>query len=337
MSEKIRLYVDAVDGDYDRTNRLSVAQRVVMASRKFISENPSVDITLGGSASLLEELLGESDRIRVVDGSGLPSDLSNGRESTALSIGLDGLKKGEYDALHTIGDTRAVVLYSARTVGRFKGIQAAPLLAELPTINGRRVLFLDAGASVDSQGKNLLGMALLAHAYCKGFRGIDRPRIGLLSNGHEDYKGSLAIREANEELRRITGINYIGQVEPSSWVKGEVDAVVGDGLLMNSQLKLTEALIEGGKTLLREEVNRLTLLERLLALGGLWRIKKNLRKRFAHEEHSGAPLLVRGVVIKDHGLASSEDVYNGLRKAVFYAEKDLPGVIQRELNEINIT
>ncbi len=76
---------------------------------------------------------------------------------------------------------------------------------------------------------------------------MERPRVGLLSNGEEQARGGALILEAGAELRERAGagieaFEFVGNVEGGDLVSGRADVVVTDGLTGNIALKLMEGV-----------------------------------------------------------------------------------------------
>ena len=63
--------------------------------------------------------------------------------------------------------------------------------------------------------------------------GIARPRVGLMSVGEEETKGSELVREAHELLKR-SSLDFVGNIEGHDLFTGRVDVVVMDGFTGNS-------------------------------------------------------------------------------------------------------
>ena len=70
--------------------------------------------------------------------------------------------------------------------------------------------------------------------------GVERPRVGLLSNGTEDAKGRDEVVEANERLRAMDG--FVGNVEGFALTEGVADVIVTDGFTGNVALKVAEGV-----------------------------------------------------------------------------------------------
>ena len=138
------------------------------------------------------------------------------------------------------------------------------------------------------------------------------PRVGLLSIGEEEGKGSELVLTAHGLLRDTPG--FIGNVEGRDISAGAADVVVTDGFTGNVVLKT----MEGVATFLMGEVStavRSTLLGRI---GGLL-VRPPLRRmrdRIDPETYGGAVLLgVRGLAVIGHGNSSGRGVANAVRVA----------------------
>jgi glycerol-3-phosphate acyltransferase PlsX len=142
------------------------------------------------------------------------------------------------------GSTGATQAAAVLDIGRVEGVRRPVVAARIP-LHRRpgapegQVLLLDAGGSADADAEMLLCAARLGAAHVRAL-GVDHPRIGLLSVGVEDGKGSRAIRAAGPLLRTVEG--FVGNVEPSGMLAGTVDVVVTDGFTGNLVLKTIEAM-----------------------------------------------------------------------------------------------
>jgi glycerol-3-phosphate acyltransferase PlsX len=172
--------------------------------------------------------------------------------------------------------------------------------------------------------------------------GKARPRVGLLSNGTEEHKGTILTREAHKLLLRARregaeaggqapGFEYVGYVEGRDIFDGELDVVVTDGFTGNVMLKSLEGLVEAIFHLLREEVGRRGPLAKL----GAWLMRPALRgfkHRTDYAETGGAPLLgVAGVPMICHGGSDARAIKNALHEAGALADLDLAEALTRAM------
>src|SRR5690606_32233771 len=102
-------------------------------------------------------------------------------------------------------------------------------------------MLIDNGANADVRAEYLLQFAQMGSLYVERVRGVARPRVALISNGEEEGKGNTLIKEAMP-LLAASGLNYVGNVEPKEFVRGEADVGVTDGFTGNVIMKTAEAI-----------------------------------------------------------------------------------------------
>ena len=152
----------------------------------------------------------------------------------------------------TAGNTGAALVAAKVVIGTVPGVDRPALAAVVPNETGRTVL-LDVGANVDSRAVHLREFAVMGHAYAQEVLGVDRPRVGLLSIGEEEGKGSDLTREVFRVLQE-TGLEFVGNVEGSDVFSGGADVVVCDGFVGNAVLKSAEALADLATRMLAKEL-----------------------------------------------------------------------------------
>ena len=102
-------------------------------------------------------------------------------------------------------------------------------------------MILDAGANLECKAHHFRQFAVMGYLYARAVHGLENPRVGLLSVGEEDTKGTDTTREVLKVLRE-SRINFIGNVEGNDLYSGKVDVVVTDGFTGNVALKVSESL-----------------------------------------------------------------------------------------------
>jgi len=171
---------------------------------------------------------------------------------------------------------------------------------------------------------HLVQFAIMGEVYARYIMDVDKPKVGLLSNGEEASKGNELTRETNSILQNAS-FNYSGYVEGRDIFSGMVDVVVCDGFVGNVVLKLSEGLVEAAVTMLKEEIKQsvLSKIGYLLARSAF----KNFKKKVDYSEYGGAPLLgIDGVAMICHGGSNAKAVKNAIHFAHDYA---LKGVNQK--------
>jgi glycerol-3-phosphate acyltransferase PlsX len=261
-----------------------------------------------------------------------PSMAVKGKKKSSMRMCFDLVKAGEADAVVSAGNSGAMMACGLFVFGRLPGIERPAIVTTFPTKVGECAL-LDMGANVDPKATVLAQFAVLGTQYARLLHGKDRPRVGLLSNGSEEHKGTPLTRDTHQLLARVLApgaradFDYVGPVEGRDIFRGDVDVVVTDGFTGNVVLKSVEGAAEAILGMVREEVMRAGLLARLgaaLMTTGLRRLKK----RIDYAEHGGAPLLgVDGVALICHGGSNATAIKN----AVFVADQFAKNGLGQEL------
>ena len=216
-------------------------------------------------------LVGMEDRIRAElakqgDTSGLPIEIVHASEvvemaehtlavkakkDSSLAVGMRLVKEGKADAFASAGNSGAVMAAALFGLGRIRGVER-PALSSIYPAAPEPCLIIDIGANADCKPEYLVQFAVMGHAYARVMFGLEQPKIGIISNGEEEDKGSMLVRETYP-LLKASGLNFVGNVEGKDIGKGLVNVVVTDGLTGNVIIKLTEGVVSFlGKTLKRQ-------------------------------------------------------------------------------------
>jgi len=234
------------------------------------------------------------------------------------------VKLGTCAAAVSCGNTGALMACATLRLRPMEGV-SKPALATVWPSKDNHFILLDAGANPQCKPENLVHYAILGHHYAKDAIGLDKPRVGLLTIGTEEGKGTDLVNEAHRLLRGLgEQINYIGPVEGFQFFTNEVDVIVTDGFTGNVALKSCESLWKMLKALIKEEakVNPLRMAGALAAAP----LYKGVRGRLDPDRYGGAPLLgLQGNVLKAHGSANR----NAIAAAVGIAAR----VVQRHLTQ----
>jgi glycerol-3-phosphate acyltransferase PlsX len=260
-----------------------------------------------------------------------PAQAVKTKKNSSMVVGMQMVRNGDADAFVTMGNTGGALAAALFHLGRIQGIQRPALSAAFPTAKGW-VLLLDVGANADCKPEYLLQFALMGSIYAERVMGIRNPRVGLISNGEEETKGSELVQQAHALLKQAP-INFIGNVEGRNLPAGSADVFVTDGFTGNVMLKLAEGMGEFIKGMLREEIMRTTAgkLGGLLIKDALSRVSK----RTDYQEIGGAPLLgVDGVVIIGHGRSQARAIRSALMRAAEAVERGVVDAIEAGLQAL---
>lgn len=326
----MRIAVDAMGGDHAPIVEVEGA---VAAARQF-----GIPITLVGDEERLRQELSKHDSkgldiiikhaSEVVDMHDAASDAVRKKKDSSIRVAFDIAKNGEAAAVVSAGNSGATMAAGMFVMKRLKGIERPAIAQVFPSLRGKTVV-LDVGGNVDCKPLHLVQFAIMGEVYAKYIIGVEKPRVGLLSNGEEDCKGNELTRETNTILKPLS-FDYVGYVEGRDIFNGHVDVVVCDGFVGNVVLKLSEGLAEAIGTMLRDEIKKsfLSKIGYLLSRTAF----KNFKKKVDYAEYGGAPLLgIDGVGMICHGGSNAKAIKNAIRFAYEYAEK---GVNQRMADKL---
>ena len=147
---------------------------------------------------------------------------------------------GDADAFVSGGSTGAALAAGLFEVKRARGIHRPALAVPVP-VPGHPVTLLDVGANVEVRPEHLVQFAFMGAALAGVVLGVERPRVGLLSNGAETTKGTPLLQEVHARLSAVTGLEWVGNVEGTDLTSGRADVIVTDGFTGNVALKALEA------------------------------------------------------------------------------------------------
>lgn len=321
----MRVAVDAMGGDNAPAIEVEGA---VAAAREF-----GIQVILVGDSGRLHQELAKHDckglNISVKHASEVigmhdsASDAVRKKKDSSIRVSFDLVKNGEADAVVSAGNSGATMAIGMFVLKRLNGIERPAIATIFPTLRGK-TLVLDVGGNVDCKSVHLVQFAIMGEVYARYIMDVDKPKVGLLSNGEEASKGNELTRETNSILKNAS-FNYSGYVEGRDIFNGMVDVVVCDGFVGNVVLKLSEGLVEAAATMLKEEIKQsfLSKIGYLLARSAF----KNFKKKVDYSEYGGAPLLgIDGVAMICHGGSNAKAVKNAVHFAHDYA---LKGVNQK--------
>ncbi len=254
------------------------------------------------------------------------------KKDCSILRAVDLLKEGRVDALLSVGNTGGIVAASTIRLRPLEGLDRPAIATVIPAPK-RDFVLLDAGASVECRPTHLLHFAVMGSIYSREILGCARPRVGILSNGTEENKGTEMTQEA-AKLCKLADLNYIGYVEGHDLFDDRVDVVVCDGFIGNIVLKTLESFAKGLAAWLREEIsmNPKRMLGALLVKGAL----RTIKRRTDPDTRGGAPLLgLNGIVLKAHGSSSEKAITNAIGQAVQAVELHLTDVIREEAARAN--
>lgn len=251
------------------------------------------------------------------------------KKLSSINVAMEMVKDGRAQAFVSAGNTGAAVASATLKLRTIPGVDRAGIATAIPNEHGLCHI-LDAGANPDAKPEHLVAYAVMGTAFSRNVLGVRNPRVGLMSNGEEDEKGTAFTKETFKLLKRTHGINFVGNVEGRDLFETELDIVLCDGFVGNIMLKTVEATAKAVSKWLKAEIkgNPLRLCGAVLANGAF----KALREKSSYETYGGSPLLgVNGVVIIAHGSSTALAVRNAVRVAMETVENRVNERIEQAL------
>lgn len=327
----MRIAVDAMGGDH--------APQVVVEGALAAVRELGVEVVLVGLQQAVEKELArhlpKTSSITIVPASevvGMDASPSSAlkKRGSSMTVAFELMKRGEVSAVVSAGNSGAFMATGMFVLGNLPRVERPAILVVVPT-RGKGTVMIDAGANVECKQRHLLQFALMGSIYAEKVLGIPSPRVGVLSNGEEEGKGTDLTRAVREQLPALP-LNCIGYVEGRDISGGGVDVVVTDGFTGNVTLKTMEG-VAGFVVQTLKEAFRQSLLSRL----GLLLCRGALRtafNRLDYAEYGGAPLLgLEGVTIIAHGGSNPKAIKNAIRVAREAAAQDVNRQIVKALED----
>ena len=235
--------------------------------------------------------------------------------------------EGHADAFVSGGSTGPALAAGLFNIRRARGIHRPALAIPVP-VPEHPVIIVDVGANVEVRPEHLVQFGFMGAALAETILGVQRARVGLLSIGEEETKGTPLVVEAHAALRdRIADgdtYDFVGNVEGNEIPMGRADVIVTDGFTGNVVLKLMEGVSEA---MLRNIRRVATSSPRAKAGGMLLRpALLEFRDVIDPESAGGAYLLgLRRLGVVPHGRFSRRGIAQAILLAGRACEDDLIG------------
>jgi glycerol-3-phosphate acyltransferase PlsX len=333
-----RIALDAMGGDH--------APRVTLhGAREALEAWPDLFLFLVGDEAVLRPALARHEfnpallaRLEVVHASQTvtmedkATCILKDKKDSSIRVAAQLVREGRAHGMVSMGHTGAAMVASSLVIGKLEGVDRPALASVMPNTKGGPTVLLDVGANVDCRAEHIAQFAVMGSVYAEEVLGLERPRVGILSVGEEDGKGTDVTKDASAMLRELD-IRFDGNAEGRDIWNGNFDVIACDGFVGNVVLKSSEALAEGIIGGLKDSFMEsiITKLAGLMARPALRRFKQ----RLDYSEYGGAPLLgVKGVSIIGHGRSDHKAVRNAIRAALRAVEHRLHERIQERVAQL---
>jgi glycerol-3-phosphate acyltransferase PlsX len=230
-------------------------------------------------------------------------------KDSSLVAAVQAVADGKAQAIVSAGNSGAALVAGTLVLGRVDGVERPAIGAYLPTKQGS-IFCLDMGANTDCKPEYLEQFAYMGHAYVSLQRGVAKPRIALLSNGAEPYKGNQATKQAYALLEE-SAINFVGNLEARDIFDDKADVLVCDGFAGNILLKSVQGTARAMVAWIDQaRAGSWLYTFGLLLSKGLF---KGLKNKIDYAKKGGALLLgVRHPLIVAHGCSNAEAIEHAI-------------------------
>jgi glycerol-3-phosphate acyltransferase PlsX len=319
----VRIAVDAMGGD--NAPGVEVEGAVEAAAES----DGSIEVVLVGRRDVVEPELSKHGRSdlpvsvvhadEVIEMGESPANAVRKKRGASIVVATGLHREHDVDGIVSAGNTGAVVASTLLGLGMLPNVRRPAIASLFPTV-GEPSVVLDVGASIDSKPSDLLEFAMMGDVFAHHVLGREKPRVALMNIGEERSKGSELVQQAHGLLSECR-LNFIGNVEGRSFLRGRADVVVCDGFVGNVMLKLVEGVLD--------------ILTNALSGHGQRDALASLARELDYAEYGGAPLLgVNGVVIIAHGSSSPKAIKNAIKVAARFVDTDLSGKIVEKLKGV---
>tara|TARA_A100001015_G_scaffold316581_1_gene431261 strand:- start:5376 stop:6401 length:1026 start_codon:yes stop_codon:yes gene_type:complete len=312
MIKSTKIAVDAMGGDFG-------PESTVIASCRYVQNNPDVSIALYGDSTTIKKYISDSIKNISVHHCDKSIKMSDGLLATLKRYMQSSLGKSveaqitqNADVTVSAANTGSLMAVSKRILNTIPGIERPAIVSSFPTKTDKNTWLLDLGANIECDMLNMMQFAMMG-TYVAICQGISQPRVAILNIGHEPHKGNRLIKQSDALFKKLP-INYIGYIEPTQIYNDFADVVVCDGFSGNILLKSCEGTSRFLKYVYNETFKS-SILGRLTA----YLMKTQLKTRLRYIDpkfRNGAVLMgLNGIVVKSHGSACAEAFYNAIELA----------------------
>lgn len=317
----MRIALDAMGGD-------NAPFETIKGAVTALEELEELQLVLVGKKEVIEAELSKykysKDRIEIVDAREIiemtddPVTAVKGKKDSSMNRTLELVKDGVVNASVSAGNTGALITASQLKLKRIKGVLRPAIATMFPNKKGH-MLMLDVGATADCKPEFLNQYAMMGSKYVEILLGRKNPTVGLLNIGTEEGKGNEVTREAYDLLKENKSINFVGNVESTEVMNGNIDVVVTDGFTGNMVLKTAEGIAKFVLEIMKTEIKK----KLIYKLGAflLTPALKLVKSKMDSSEYGGAIFLgLNGLSIKAHGSSDATAIKNAIKVADRFAK-----------------
>jgi len=303
MTDLIKIAVDAMGGD---NSPKKIIDGIILNHRS----NKSLFYKIFGNEIEISKLIKNDIDKKfyeiihtddVVKSSDSPLEGAKRGKNTSMWLAVQSVKNKEADIVVSAGNTGALLVISKLNLKMIDNIDKPALSALWPNKKGMSVV-LDLGANIDCSSKNLLDFSIMGASLYTSLYPNDKPNVGLINIGSEEYKGNDIIKETYQILneKKSENYNFSGYIEGNHLMDGDVNVIVSDGFTGNVALKTAEGTANFITTELKKAMTGSIVgkISSLLNISNLKKFKQRLDPRL----YNGAIFIgLDSPVVKSHG------------------------------------
>ena len=303
MSDLIKIAVDAMGGDnspkkvidgiiLNHQSNKDIFYKIFGDKKKII---PLIDSKINKD---FYEIIPTEKIVKSTDS---PLEGAKRGKDTSMWLAIKSVKNKEADIVVSAGNTGALLVISKLNLKMIDNIDKPALSALWPNKKGMSVV-LDLGANIECSSKNLLDFSIMGSALYTSLYPNDKPNVGLLNIGSEEFKGNEIIKETYQLLndKKSNNYDFSGYIEGNHLMDGEVNVIVSDGFTGNVALKTAEGTANFITSELKTAMTGSIIgkISSLLNISNLKKFKKRLDPRL----YNGAIFIgLDSPVVKSHG------------------------------------
>src|SRR6056300_691910 len=242
MSKIIKIAVDAMGGD-------NSPKKIIDGINNHYKSNADTFYQIFGDKEKIQnyinqlptssfEIINTKDLVKGTDS---PLEGAKRGKNTSMWLAIQSVKEKKSDIVISAGNTGALLVISKLNLKMIENIDKPALSALWPNKKGMSVV-LDLGANIECSSKNLLDFSIMGAALYTSLYNGEKPNVGLLNIGSEEFKGNETIKETYQILndKKSENFNFSGYIEGNHLMDGEVNVIVSDGFTGNVALKTAE-------------------------------------------------------------------------------------------------
>lgn len=312
----MKIAIDAMGGDYapkavvegalDAKKELNSDVRIVLVGR----QDDITSCLSAAGAPIDSFMIVHASEVVGMDEHGTSAIKAKQDSSIVKGIGM--VMQGKVDAFASAGNTGAMMVGSVFMLKPIEGVLRPGIAGFLPREKGGYKIAVDVGANAECKPEVLAQFAELGSIVSKHLYKIESPKVGLMSLGTEDAKGTSNTLAAFPLIKSNPKVNFVGNIEGRNVFDEAVDVIVCDGYVGNVMLKMGESIYPFMKK--RGFVDDFVEL-------------------FNWENVGGSPIVgINGNIIIGHGASSAYAIKNMIKLSIDIVKSDLTNEIKKSLN-----